>query len=334
MSGEPNSAKFDTFSEDAPRGASLDEVPVIDLMPLIQGGDISLVVETLRTACKETAFFYVKNHGVPRHVIEDVFSASRDFFESPLDERLEIVRNPFNRGYIPMGSTQLPGRAPDLKDSFDLGVDLPLDDPDVVAGVPFQGPNQWPSDPRFKSRVQNYFDEVRGLGMKMLRVFALALDLEEDFFVRVYNKPTISMRLLHYPQPVQTGNTIEVGSGTHTDYGVFTILFQDPAGGLELQKPDGEWIAAPFIDDTFVINLGDLMARWTNDVFRSNPHRVVNRTGRERYSIAAFLNPTYSTVVSCLPTCQSVANPPRYEPVGAGEYVMNKIKANQFGQKT
>lgn len=324
---------FDKSSEAPPRRASFDEVPVIDLQPLIDGNDISELVSSLRSACENSAFLYVKNHGIPKQVIDDVFAASRSFFGSPLDERMQIVRSSFNRGYIPMGSTQLPGRAPDLKDSFDLGVDLPLDDPDVVAGVPFQGPNQWPDDPAFRSKVEAYFDGVRTLGLKMLKAFALALELEEDFFTKLYDKPTISMRLLHYPQPMQTGDEVEVGSGTHTDYGVFTILYQDPAGGLELQKPDGEWVAAPFLDNTFVINLGDLMARWTNDVFRSNPHRVVNRTGKERYSIAAFLNPTYSTIVSCLPTCQSPENPPRYEPIGAGEYVMGKIKANQFGQK-
>ncbi|MBY3064549.1 isopenicillin N synthase family oxygenase [Rhizobium laguerreae] len=318
--------------DDGPRKASLEEVPVIDLAALMNGQDLSSVVESLRTACKETAFFYVKNHGVAPDVIRDVFAASREFFGSPLDERLQITRNHYNRGYIPMGATQLPGKAPDLKDSFDLGVDLPLDDPAVVAGVPFHGPNQWPADASFRDRVERYFSEVQLLGMKMLRVFALALDLEEDYFVKLYESPVVSMRLLHYPQPLKSDGEIEVGSGIHTDYGVFTILYQDPAGGLELQKPDGEWIAAPFIDNTFVINLGDLMARWTNDVFRSNPHRVVNRTGRERFSIAAFLNPTYSTVVSCLPTCQSEENPARYDPIGAGEYVMNKIKANQFRQ--
>ncbi|MBY3165689.1 isopenicillin N synthase family oxygenase [Rhizobium laguerreae] len=332
MPANVDTKRYDTLTDQGPRKASLEEVPVIDLAPLIAGQDISEVVESLRRACKDTAFFYVKNHGVEPGVIRDVFAASREFFEAPIDERLQITRNKYNRGYIPMGATQLPGKAPDLKDSFDLGIDLPLDDPAVVAGVPFHGPNQWPADPEFKLRVERYFSEVQALGMKMLRVFALALDLEEEYFVRLYEKPVISMRLLHYPQPLLSDREIEVGSGVHTDYGVFTVLYQDPAGGLELQKPDGEWIAAPFIDDTFVINLGDLMARWTNDVFRSNPHRVVNRTGRERFSIAAFLNPTYSTVVSCLPTCQSSDNPARYEAIGAGEYVMNKIKANQFRQ--
>jgi isopenicillin N synthase-like dioxygenase len=313
-----------------PRSASPDEVPVLDLTPLNGAGDLRPLAAQLCKACRDTAFFYIVNHGVPDAVVTSAVEASHRFFEAPESVRVGVLRNRYNRGYLPIGATRLPGQEPDLKDSFDLGLDLPLDDSDVLSGTPFHGPNQWPDLPQFRPAVESYFESIRALGLRLLHLFALALDLEEEYFVRLYSKPTISMRFLHYPRPADDGRRLRVGSSTHTDYGVVTILYQDPAGGLELQKPDGEWVAAPFIPGTFVINIGDLMARWTNDLFRSNPHRVVNRTGRERFSIAAFLNPSYRTEVACLPTCTTPGNPPKYPPVGAGEYVVQKIRANQF----
>jgi isopenicillin N synthase-like dioxygenase len=316
--------------DQAPRLASPDEVPVLDLTPLNEGGDLRPLAARLRKACRDTAFFYIVNHGVPDAVMNAAIEASRRFFEAPEGVRLGVLRNRYNRGYLPIGTTRLPGQEPDLKDSFDLGVDLPLNDPDVLSETPFHGPNQWPDLPQFRPAVEGYFESVRALGLRLLRPFALALDLDEEYFIGLYSKPTLSMRFLHYPRPGDNEHRLAVGASTHTDYGVVTILYQDPAGGLELQKPDGEWVAAPFIPGTFVINIGDLMARWTNDLFRSNPHRVVNRTGRERFSIAAFFNPSYRTEVACLPTCTRPDNPPKHPPVGAGEYVMEKIKANQF----
>jgi isopenicillin N synthase-like dioxygenase len=313
-----------------PRKASVAEVPVLDLSPLNAGDDFRCLAGQLKAACEDTAFFYIANHGVSAEIIGNALSAARRFFEAPASVRDSVTRSSYNRGYLPIGTTQLPGQPPDLKDSFDIAVDLPLDDPDVAAGLPFHGPNQWPDFPGFREPIEAYFDAIRSLGRRLLRVFAVALDLEEGFFVRLYEKPTMSMRFLHYPRPPEGGKASVVGSAAHTDYGVLTILYQDPAGGLELQKPDGEWIAAPFIPDTFVVNIGDLMARWTNDRFRSNFHRVINRTGRERYSIAAFLNPAYRTVVECLPTCARPENPAKYPPIGAGDYVAQKIRANQY----
>jgi isopenicillin N synthase-like dioxygenase len=319
----------DAAIETAPRRASAEEVPVLDLRPLMEGGDLRPLARALRTACRDTAFFYIRNHGVARETIADTIAASHRFFGAPEAVRLAATRNRFNRGYLPIGTTKLPGREPDLKDSFDLGVDLPLDHPDVVAGLPFHGPNLWPDLPGFREPVEAYFNAVKGTGLALMRVFALALDLDEDFFTSRFARPNVSMRMLHYPRPEANPAALGVGSGTHTDYGMVTVLYQDPAGGLELQKPDGEWIAAPFIEDTFVVNLGDLFPRWTNDLFRSNPHRVINRTGRERFSIATFINPSYGEMVECLPTCCGPDNPPKYPPVGAGAFVAAKIAKNQ-----
>ncbi|MDJ0388762.1 2-oxoglutarate and iron-dependent oxygenase domain-containing protein [Roseomonas sp. E05] len=314
-----------------PRPATADEVPVIDMSPaLVPGADLTAIAQTVRKACQGMAFFYVKNHGIDQAVIDGTFQQMQRFFSLPLEERMKIVKDRFHRGYLPIGTTRYPGKLPDLKDSFDLGLDLSLDDEEVIAGTPLHGPNQWPDLPGFREAVEAYFDAVRELGMRVLRVLAVSLGVEEDYFVRFYSKPTILTRLIHYPAPEAVADPeFGIGALDHTDYGLITLLYQDPAGGLELKKPDGEWVAAPFIPGTFVVNLGDLMARWTNDVYRSNPHRVVNRLGRDRFSIPTFFNPNHRAPVEAIPTCVTPDNPAKYEPVLAGEYVTGRIRANQ-----
>jgi isopenicillin N synthase-like dioxygenase len=312
-----------------PAAASAEDVPVLDLGPLLAGEDITALAREIRQACEGMAFFYIRNHGVPQTVIDDAFEASRRFFAEPLERRMEVHKDRFHRGYLPLGTTRYPGKAADLKDSFDIGVDLALDHPDVVAGVPLHGPNQWPDFAEFRAPVEAYFQAVRDCGLRLLTLFARSLEVEDDFFARHYDNPTILMRMLHYPPQAQASEEGAIGAFPHSDYGVMTLLAQDPSGGLELQKPDGSWIGAPYIPGTFVVNIGDLMARWTNDVYRSNQHRVVNRRGTERYSIPFFFNPNHFAPVECIPSCTGPDRPRLYPTVAAGEYVAEKIRTNQ-----
>ena len=269
------------------------DVPVIDMAPLMQDGDITKLVRDVRAACEKVAFFYVVNHGIPQATISAVMEASRRFFEQPVERRMDALKDRFHRGYLPMGTTRYPGRSPDLKDSFDVGVDLPLDDPDVIAGLPLHGPNQWPDLANFREPVEAYFSAVHGFGLRVLEVLALSLRLAPDFFVRHYSKPTILMRMMHYPPQAERHDEDSIGATPHTDFGLATVLYQDPSGGLELKLPDGSWVSAPFIPETFVVNLGQLMARWTNDIYRATPHRVINRRSEDRYSIPFFFNPNH-----------------------------------------
>lgn len=308
---------------------SVKDVPILDMTPLVSGGDLTSLAKALRAACEGMAFFYVSNHGVPQTTIDGAIDASKRFFEQPLDERMKVEKDRFHRGYLPLGTTRYPGRGPDLKDSYDIGVDLPLAHPDVVAGLPLHGPNQWPDMPLFRAPLEAYFAAVRDFGLKLLKLFACSLDLEDDFFVKHYTKPTILMRLMHYPPQEHATDEHSIGATAHTDFGLATVLYQDPLGGLELQKPDGEWVAAPFVPGTFVVNLGQLMARWTNDVYRSTPHRVVNRLGKERYSIPFFFNPNHDARVECMTTCTEPERPAKYPPVLAGEYISNLVQINQ-----
>lgn len=317
----------------APRPATREEVPVLDLTPLNRGGDLQGLAKELRRACETIGFFYVANHGVPKKVVDDVFAATRRYFDLPLEKRMEMkLDERFRRGFMPQGINQHPGYAPDLKESWEYALDLPLEDPDVQAGLPLHGPNRWPADmPWLRSAAEAYFDETMALGKRMLRVFALSLGLDEGYFLQFTKKPMVQTRLFHYPpQPVPDEK--QLGVAPHSDYGMMTLLTQDPIGGLELRKRDGEWIGAPWIEDTFVVNLGDLMKVWTNDVYVSNLHRVVNRTGRERYSIPTFFNLDYHAPVACLPSCQSAANPPKYAPIKSGDYLLSRFKTVQkFG---
>jgi len=314
-----------------PRRASVSEIPLIDIAALLNGGDIRPVAEAINAAGRGLGFFYIQSHGVPDSVVEGAFAAARRFFARPEPERMRVAKDRFHRGYLPMGTTRHPGQKASLKDSFDIGLDLPLDDEDVVAGTPLHGPNQWPQDlPGFREDVEAYFDAVKAAGMRLLRAVSVSLGEEEDFFPSKYRKPTISMRMIRYPAPEEFDDEkYGIGAASHTDYGLLTILAQDPAGGLELLKPDGEWISAPYIPGTFVVNCGDLMGRWSNGVYHSNPHRVVNRLKRDRLSIPFFFNPDHRAVVESLRACTTAENPARHPPILAGEYVTEKMRMNQ-----
>lgn len=319
----------DTVEPTKPPPASAEDIPVLDLTALRAGEDTTALAKQLREVCQGIGFFYVKGHGIPDELMAATFEASRRFFAQPLEERMKINKDRFHRGYLPIGTTRYPGKAPDLKDSFDIGVELALDHPDVVAGLPLHGPNQWPDLDGFRAPVEAYFQAVRECGLRLLGLFAESLEVEKDFFTRHYDNPTILMRMLHYPPQSEAVEEGSIGAFPHSDYGVMTLLAQDPSGGLELRKLDGSWIGAPYIPGTLVVNIGDLMARWTNDVYRSNLHRVVNRLGTERYSIPFFFNPNHRALVECIPSCAGPDRPALYPPVEAGEYVADKIRTNQ-----
>ena len=312
----------------APRAATREEVPVLDLTPLNEGKALHDLASQLKQACETTGFFYVSNHGVPHAVIDNVFNATRRYFALPFEERMKTrIDERFRRGFMPQGINQHPGYAPDLKESYEYALDLPLDDPDVIAERPLYGPNRWPREhPWLRQAAEAYFDETMALGKRLLRVFATSLGLEQAFFLQYCQKPMVQTRLFHYPPQPPITDERAFGVAPHSDYGMITLLTQDPIGGLELKKRDGEWIGAPYIDGTFVVNLGDLFKVWTNDLYVSNLHRVVNRTGRERYSIPTFFNLDYDAPVACLPACQSPEHPPKYPPIKSGDYLVGRFR--------
>lgn len=306
-------------------------IPLIDFAPFVEGtrsGKLAVAAQ-IRDACETIGFLYLRNHGVPEWKISATLSAAWHFFALPESIRLDpdILTTPTRtRGYMKLGSRHYAGTAaPDLMEAFKVQQQLPPDDPDIVAGGRGQELNLWPKgEDAFRDTVLDYFDEMTRLSHALLRAFALALELDEEYFLASFRKPQTQLSLLHYPPQQPAAPEDEYGIRPHADATAFTVLYQDEVGGLQVQGVGDRWIAAPPVSGTYVINIGDMMARWTNDRFASTRHRVFNRTGRERYSLPFFGIPDYDAMVECLPTCQTADNPPKYPPLKVGDFIKRK----------
>ncbi len=285
-----------------------NSLPVIDITGL--AGDFAArrsVARELRAACIDTGFFYIKGHGTPSPLIAELFHQSHALFALPMDQKLAltIANSPCRHGYEPLKAQTLePGAPPDLKEGFLAGEDFVADHPAALNDPGNIGPNQWPPQlPSFQQVMISYLAEMKGLTKTLMRGLALSLDLEEDYFDDFCRDPVLTLRLLHYPPQPPNPAPNEKGCGAHTDWGGITVLLQDDAGGLQVRHADGSWISAPPLAGTFVVNIGDLLARWTNNLYRSTVHRVVNTSGRDRYSVPFFLDGRSDHLVSCIPTC-------------------------------
>lgn len=316
-----------------PRSA-FTEIPIIDISGLFAADEAARLAcgREIGLACRDVGFFYVVNHGIAQARIDEVFAVARRFFALPEAEKMAVAlaHSPFMRGYFPLeGEILDPALGADYKEGFDMALDLPLDDPAVVARKPLHGPNQWPArPPEFRRIVQRYFDDLIALGRSLSRGFALSLDLPEEFFVRRMQRPTAILRLLRYPpNPLAAAMAkAQPGCGAHSDYGYLTILAQDEVGGLQVRNRAGKWIDAKPVPGAYVCNIGDMMAQWTNDRFAATQHRVVSSPDRERYSIPFFFHPDFDTEVACLPSCQSADNPPRYPPTTTGAHILQRLR--------
>ena len=292
-------------------------IPVIDLAGLAEGAT-ETIAHAILQAAETTGFFYIRNHGIPIPLIEEVLRLSTRFFAAPLEQKLSVAVNAGHRGFIQMGQAKMAsGARPDLKESFIWGLDAPGPD-----GIP---PNRWPDFlPAMRPTLTEFFSLGNQLGWAMLRCFATALDRPADTFLRSIDRPISRGSMIYYPpQPPEMGAE-QFGVSTHTDYGCLTLLYQDANGGLQVQGLDGGWVMAQPIPETFVVNVGDLLARWSNDRFRSTPHRVVNRSGRTRLSTALFIDPNRDTLVEPVVGPGEVA---RYEPVTCGDYLRSRLDA-------
>ena len=310
----------------------MDEVPVIDLTRA-RHGDLSerrRVAMTIDEACRDLGFFAIVGHGVSGALVDDVRRLGHRFFELPPADKL-AARHPVagtNRGYHPAGDETLAAAndaaaPPDLKEYFHVG---PVD----VGGDPYYTsplgrrhfePNVWPAAPdNFAGAVTAYYRSMSGLITVLMRLAALALDVDEGFFDDKVDRSIGTMRLNYYPAQAGAPRAGQLRASAHTDYGGFTILSgEDVPGGLQIRTRAGRWIDVHTAPTTFVVNIGDLLMRWTNDRWLSNLHRVVNPpagAGAARLSVAFFNHPNYDVLVECLPS-QGAA---RHRPVLSGEY--------------
>jgi len=309
---------------------SLTQIPIIDVSPLRGGPGKESMVEAIGHACREIGFFYAVNHGIPAAQIDAVYEQAKRLFALPdaEKEKVAIEHSACHRGWFRVGGENLdPAKQPegDLKEGFKIGRDLPPDHERVIAGLPLHGPNLWPDLPGWQDIMQGYYDAMVDLGRKMLGAFALSLALSEDFFAPWLGITMTTLGPLHYPP--QRGRITEarLGAGAHTDFGCLTLLHQDPSGGLQVRRRDGLWIDAPPVPGSFVVNIGDMMERWTNGVFCSTPHRVINVSGSDRFSLPFFFDPDFYAPVACLPTCLAAGDTPKYAPTTAGAHLLEKI---------
>ena len=314
----------------SPAIVSEQEIPILDLGPYLAGeaGELDRLGTELRRAFEEVGFYFIRNHGVPQRLVDAVFAEAARFHAQPIEAKAALKINEHNIGYLGMrGSTTRHSKLnannkPNLNEAFFVKRDLPCDHPDVVANKRFRGANQWPAGlPGFREAVVAYCEALERLGMALLPVYARALDLPADFFDRPFREPQYTLRMSHYPpQPVVEAN--EFGLAPHTDTSFMTMLAQNRIPGLAIRLPSGRWIDAPALPEAFLVNGGDMLRRWTNERFLATPHRVVNRSGRDRYAIPFFFDCTIDHPMVCLPTCTSADNPPRYPATTYMDYMI------------
>jgi isopenicillin N synthase-like dioxygenase len=307
----------------------MTDVPVLDISGLrsADAADRRRVADALGAACRGPGFFLVTGHGVPPGTVAGMFSAARALFAQPqaVKEALSIRRSPHNRGYVALDEEQLdPSRPADRKEAFNIGLDLPPDDPDVLGGKPFRGVNLWPDIPGFRAAMVAHFEAAWTLGRLLHRGFALDLALEEAWFEDKLDRPIATLRVLHYP--AGSGADAPLGAGAHTDYGNVTVLATDVVPGLEVKRRNGGWEGVPHVPGAFVCNIGDCLMRWTNAVYASTPHRV-RAPAAERYSAAFFLDANPDAVVAALRSCTGPDVPPRWPPITCADYLREKLDA-------
>ena len=306
-------------------------IPVIDIGPLRDGSDAQRVAEAIHRASREVGFIYISNHGIPEALIEETRGAALDFFRLPEARKLQVEVTSKHRGFLKVGGAMMQDDAmPDLKESFIWGYEGP--EGQALDDHPLRGPNRWPaSQPGLRAAARSYFDAAQDVARHLMRAAALGLNLPEEFFLRGHQRPLSRASMIYYPpQPPEMGAE-QFGVGPHTDFGVLTVLCQDAVGGLQVQDLSRDWVAAPPIEGTLVVNVGDLLARWTNDQYRSTPHRVVNTSGRERISLVQAYDPDYPTVIDPREVCGKKAKID-YDPITCGDYLIWRFE-KAFGYR-
>lgn len=333
---------------------TVPSLATFDLTPFATGESLpspaaAAIAEAIDHTLCDTGFLLVTGHGVDDDVRAAYFDAVHRFFALPIEHKNEIAigRSRFHRGYVGFATETLEGAlagdedtvgeslAGDMKETLDTGLEHGPDHPEVVAGTPLHGPNQWPDLAGFREAVEAYRAQSIEAACRMQRVLAMALDLDPDYFVTQPGETMYHLRMIHYPPMDRlTPEPGQLGCGAHTDYGTITLLADDGVGGLQVRQRSGEWIDVTVPDGHLVVNLGDLMAIWTNDRWVSNPHRVVNPPGVDRYSSPLFVTPPFHLRIETLETCLAAGEVPRHEPMISGPYLLSRFDGTHSYRNT
>jgi isopenicillin N synthase-like dioxygenase len=315
-----------------------DNLPTIDVSPFATGSEPTPardeVAGLIDATCREIGFFLITGHGIDPSVRHRMLAAAAEFFALPTESKqaIAIERSTAHRGYVGIATETLDSSvslAGDLKETLDTGGEHGPDHPEVRANTPLFGPNQLPDLPGFRETLATYRGQAIEAAQRVQRAMARALGMPDDYIVDLPGGETMyNLRLIHYP-PQRTLAPVEgqLGCGAHTDYGTVTVLADDGVGGLQVMRRDGTWIDVSAPADALVVNLGDLMAVWTNDRWVSNPHRVINPPDTDRYSMPLFVTPPFHAMISCLPSCLDQGASPRYPPQQAGPYLLSRFDA-------
>lgn len=297
-------------------------LPVLDLGPLRAGdaAGIARLAERLRDVATGIGFMAVVDHGVPRAAIDAMYAQSRAFFAQPLDAKLALEIDQHERGYQPLRMTMVRESRyyerpqNDWYESYNFGIEYPLDDPNVVAKKRMYGRNRWPEGvPSLPPVAAGYLDAMGDMALGLLPLWARALDLPAGFFAPYFDRPHFYVRMIHYP-PKPDLATDETGHGAHSDTCFNTFLPATEVAGLQVMDTDGTWIWPELPDDAIVVNFGQYLERWSNGIVRATPHRVIPPTEGDRYSLPFFVCPNLDAVGACLPSCRSADNPAKHEP--------------------
>ena len=323
-------------------------VPIIDIAPFRHGSAAArqAVAAAVDQACRQIGFLVIAGHGVADALIAETDSVSRQFFDLPLADKLQVKRPApdVTRGYIPVLAESV-GRSRGEAAPGDLNESLMIGPIDVPAAPYFTAPeagkhfaaNLWPVVPAALRPVwTDYYRAMSALAAELMRVFAAALGLADgEFFADKIDRHISRLRVRNYPAPREPAAPGQLRAGAHTDYGSLTILkTEDRPGGLQVRGKDGAWLDVPIVDGTFIVNIGDLMARWTNDRWVSTLHRVVNPPAERaiasrRQSLVFFHNPNYDALIECLPTCRAGDEAAKYPPVTSGEHLRQQFLRTQ-----
>ncbi|WP_422000446.1 isopenicillin N synthase family dioxygenase [Reyranella sp.] len=311
-----------------------DTIPVIDLGPFLadEPGALDRTAKELRFALTEIGFYFIQNHGVPQALIDETYRQVARFHAQPLERKMDVRIDRHNVGYLPMRgdtlrtSTVHAVTKANYNEAFFVARDLPDDHPDVVADRRFRSANRWPADlPGFREGIVRYCDTLERLVQRMVRLYAVALDLPAAYFDAPFHDMQYKLRATHYPH--QDGpSDDEFGIAPHTDTSFLTLVAPNPVSGLSVRTRDGRWIDAPALPGAYVVNGGQMLQRWTNDVFLATPHRAINRSGGERYALAFFCDSNIDWPVASVPTTVGPDKPPKFPTTWYTDYMIHYQK--------
>lgn len=302
------------------------EIPTIDFGPFLHGDEVARrnASQAIGEAAELYGFMKLTGHGIPKEVIAATIAEGAKFFALPEEQKALVQERRTNRGFQPSFDNVRPGEKPSSQEAFSMGHPVRPADPELLS-LPFYAETPWPDQPGFREAVEACYHSLFGLGQSVLRAMAVHLGKPESFFDDVSKNTYSNMRVAHYPPQVRVKEVTEIGIRPHADQGLITLLIQDDVGGLEVNGPDGEWLPVVPDPEAIVINVAQLMTRWTNGRYKSALHRVVYVTAdKDRFSIPLFVHPNFHQVIDP----RDFAAPDeelQFEPIVAGERVYSNF---------